>query len=173
MQIYNEIDLNHAQHDAIEQLRNRCFPEHVVPRSYYKQRPHMRALTYDGDRLVGHMGLDYRVIRVGEHTLNVLGVIDLCIDPSVQRQGLGSQMLAQLKDYASIRPVDFIILISDLYEFYTANGFRNVAHMSSWLRINEHQNFGVGVDLIDDLYVQPISGKPWPKGHFDWLGYLF
>ncbi len=46
MDIYPEIELSKEQHNSIEVLRNKSFPEHQVTRSYYKQLPHMRALKY-------------------------------------------------------------------------------------------------------------------------------
>lgn len=64
MDIYPEIELSKEQHNSIEVLRNKSFPEHQVTRSYYKQLPHMRALKYRDDQLVGYMGLDYRVVSV-------------------------------------------------------------------------------------------------------------
>ncbi|MFL0953523.1 GNAT family N-acetyltransferase, partial [Vibrio parahaemolyticus] len=62
MDIYPEIELSKKQHNSIEVLRNKSFPGHQVTRSYYKQLPHMRALKYREDQLVGYMGLDYRVV---------------------------------------------------------------------------------------------------------------
>ncbi len=50
-------------------------------------------------------------------------------------------MLSQLSEYASSKDVDFIILISDLDAFYTANGYLRLSSLSSWLRIHEHKNF--------------------------------
>ncbi len=52
MKIYPEIELSRSQHDEIELLRNQSFPEHLVARSYYKQLPHMRALSYQEGQLV-------------------------------------------------------------------------------------------------------------------------
>ncbi|NMT19309.1 GNAT family N-acetyltransferase, partial [Vibrio parahaemolyticus] len=79
-----------------------------------KQLPHMRVLNYEGDQLVGYMGLDYRVVRVGDEIYKVLGVSDFCVESKVQRQGIGTTMLSQLSEYASTKDVDFIILVSDL-----------------------------------------------------------
>ncbi|ELP2658880.1 GNAT family N-acetyltransferase [Vibrio parahaemolyticus] len=173
MDIYPEIDLSKEQHNAIEVLRNKSFPEHQVARSYYKQLPHMRALKYKDDQLVGYMGLDYRVVSVGDEIYKVLGVSDFCVDNTFQRQGIGKAMLSQLNEYASTKDVDFIILISDLDDFYAANGYLRLNALSSWLRIHEHKNFGIAVEQVDDLYVKPISGKIWAVGHIDWLGYMY
>ncbi|HAS6726905.1 TPA: GNAT family N-acetyltransferase [Vibrio parahaemolyticus] len=173
MDIYPEIELSKEQHNSIEVLRNKSFPEHQVTRSYYKQLPHMRALKYRGDQLVGYMGLDYRVVSVGDEIYKVLGVSDFCVEQSSQRHGIGTAMLSQLSEYASSKDVDFIILISDLDAFYTANGYLHLSSLSSWLRIHEHKNYGIAVDQVEDLYVKPISGKTWAVGHIDWLGYMY
>ncbi|MEA5316929.1 GNAT family N-acetyltransferase, partial [Vibrio parahaemolyticus] len=69
----------------MEVLRNKSFPEHQVTRSYYKQLPHMRALKYRDYQLVGYMGLDYRVVSVGDEIYKVLGVSDFCVEQSSQR----------------------------------------------------------------------------------------
>ncbi|TOH77838.1 GNAT family N-acetyltransferase, partial [Vibrio parahaemolyticus] len=66
MDIYPEIELSKEQHNSIEVLRNKSFPEHQATRSYYKQLPHMRALKYRDAQLVGYMGLDYRVVSVDD-----------------------------------------------------------------------------------------------------------
>ncbi len=56
MKIVYEIDVTKEQHDAIESLRNQVFPDHQANRSYYKQLPHMRALQYENNILVGYLG---------------------------------------------------------------------------------------------------------------------
>lgn len=173
MNIYPEIAISKEQHDAITILRNKLFPDHQVARSYYKQLPCMRALKYIGSQLVGYMGLDYRVVAVGEDVYKVLGVIDFGVDPLFQRQGIGTAMLSGLSDYTSTKDVDFITLLADLHDFYCANGYQQVEAMSSWLRIDEHKNYGVAVEQINDLYIKPIRGKRWAGGHLDWLGYRY
>lgn len=173
MKIYPEIEVSNAQHEAIQALRNKAFPDHQVSRSYHKQLLHMRALQYHDNQLIGYMGLDYRVVNVGGEVYKVLGVSDFCIDSAWQRKGIGSGMLAQLADYARDKDVDFIILISELHDFYVANGFQLVESHASWLRIHEHTNYGVGVEYVDELYVKPMKDKSWPAGHMDWLGYRY
>lgn len=173
MNIKPELDVTSDEHAAITALRNDAFPDHQVARSYYKQLPHMRALEYRDGRLVGYLGLDYRVMRVGESIFKVLGVIDFCVAKTHQGQGIGSAMLPELCEYSQRRDVDFIILISDLAKFYTGHGFRQIHAPSAWLRLHEHRNFGVAFEDLDDLLVKPISGKRWEPGYVDWLGYLF
>ncbi|MDD1827070.1 GNAT family N-acetyltransferase [Photobacterium sp. ZSDE20] len=173
MEIISEIEVSKEQHQAITALRNSAFPDHQVERSYYKQLPHMRALQYEQEKLVGYLGLDYRMISIGDNAYKVLGVIDFCVAEDVRGKGIGSSMLSELDMYATGRDVDFIILISDLDNFYSAKGYNRVCATNSWLRLNEHLNHGVAVEEIDDLYVKPINGVSWPSGNVDWLGYMY
>lgn len=173
MNIVNEIDLTKTQQKAIETLRNQSFPDHQVERSYFKQLPHMRALQYEENQLIGYLGLDYRVIKVGDMAYKVLGVIDFCVAEQHRRQNIGSSMLSEVSSFAENRDVDFIMLISDLKEFYSSRGYININGTHSWLRLHEHTNYGVAVEHIDEFYVKPISGKRWAEGDVDWLGYMY
>ncbi|MGX9523019.1 GNAT family N-acetyltransferase [Vibrio mediterranei] len=173
MEIYPEIELSEQQHKDIEALRNDSFPEHKVPRSYFKQLPHMRALEYVGDDLIGYLGIDYRVISVGGSAIKVLGVIDFCVSSNSRGKGVGSSMLNELAVYASTKDVDFIVLVSELDSFYTSNGFACIEATHSWLRLHEHNNYGVAEETVEEFYFKPVGTKMWPTGDVDWLGYMF
>ncbi|EHZ2652376.1 GNAT family N-acetyltransferase [Vibrio vulnificus] len=173
MKIVYEIDVTKEQHDAIESLRNQVFPDHQANRSYYKQLPHMRALQYENNILVGYLGLDYRVIKVGDEVYNVLGIIDFCVAEQWRGKGIGSLMLSEVSSFAQGKAVDFIMLISELDEFYRKQGYSKVEGIHSWLRLHEHTNYGVAVEHIDELFIKSISGKQWANGHVDWLGYMY
>ncbi|PID29198.1 MAG: GNAT family N-acetyltransferase [Candidatus Cloacimonadota bacterium] len=173
MDIIHEIDVTETQHNSIKVLRNHSFPEHKVNRSYYKQMPHMRALQYKGEILVGYLGLDYRAIKVGDEVYKVLGIIDFCVAEQWRGRGIGSFMLSEVSSFAEEKDVDFIILISELEEFYLRHGFIKVEGIHSWLRISEHVNYGVAVEHIEELFIKPISGKQWVSGDIDWLGYMY
>ena len=173
MDIVFEINVTEVQHKAIESLRNHSFPEHQVNRSYYKQLPHMRALQYEGDMLVGYLGLDYRAMRVGNDVHNVLGIIDFCVAEQYRGKGIGTFMLSEVSAFAKGKAVDFIMLMAELDDFYLSHGFSKVETTHSWLRIDEHTNYGVAVEHIDELFIKSVSGKEWTNGHLDWLGYMY
>ncbi|KHA61503.1 acetyltransferase [Vibrio variabilis] len=173
MDFIHELDVTPEQHHLIRQLRNDSFVEHQATSSYLKQLPHVRVLEMKGGELIGYMGLDYRVISVDGQPLKVLGVIDFCVEKNARGQGIGRQMLQGVEQFARTKQVDFVILISDLKEFYLTSGYQQITATQSWLRIHQHRNYGVAVEELDELYVKPMSEKPWPSGHVDWLGYMF
>ena len=82
-------------------------------------------------------------------------------------------MLSEVAYFAESKAVDFIILVSELHDFYSAQGYTKEEGIHSWLRLHDHTNYGVAVEHIDELYIKPISGKQWVDGHVDWLGYMY
>ena len=88
-----EVGLRGPLEKRIADLLDQCFPDTFEGRSYYKQVPHSRLLLRRKGTLIGHAGLDHRVIRVGETVSRITGVIDLCVDPDHCRVGRGSTLL--------------------------------------------------------------------------------
>lgn len=173
MQIIHEIDIDSDLHQKIQSLRNACFPEHAVSRSYFKQLPHIRLLEFREQELIAHIGLDYRVVGVGEQCFKILGVIDFCVDHAYQNKGIGSAMLADLSQYAHQKDVDFIVLFADKQGFYESNGFQRVQTSCSWLRVDEHKSYGLALETVDDLYIKKVGNKNWEPRLVDLLGYKF
>lgn len=173
LRIIPEIDVNELEHSQISELRNSCFPDHVLDRSYYKQLPHYRVVEYDEDSLIGYMGLDYRVISVDGQPHKILGVIDFCVAPAQQGKGVGSNMMSSVLSHARSKAVDFVLLVAHSPGIYESLGFQSCEMLSSWLRIDEHRNYGVAVEKINEIYVKQVGSKSWSGSHLDWLGYMF
>ena len=66
----------------LQSLLQACFPGYP-DRSYFKLPPHFRylAMTSDGD-VAAQMGVEFRVIRVGDSVVRTFGVVDLCVTDS-------------------------------------------------------------------------------------------
>lgn len=169
-----EFDIKEATHGQITRLRNICFPETKVERSYYKQLPHFRYLAFENDLLIGHMGVDYRVISVGNCIFKIFGVIDLCVIPTHRNQGIATKILNLLSELAKEKYIDFIFLVADNKKVYLKNGFEVVSNYCSWLRIDEHKNYGVAFEIIEDEFmIKQIGIKTWCNEPIDLLGYMF
>jgi ribosomal protein S18 acetylase RimI-like enzyme len=170
-----EFDIEPDAHKQIIELRNLCFPDNHKNRSYYKQLPHFRYLTYDNDFLIGHMGVDHRVISVGDSIFKIFGVIDLCVLPNYRGQGIATQLLTLLSTLAEEKAIDFLLLVADSDKLYTKNGFSYISSYCSFLRIHEHKNYGVALEKIDnDFMIKPIGTKTWNQSELmDLLGYRF
>jgi predicted acetyltransferase len=170
-----EFDIKPDTHNQIIELRNLCFPDNQRNRSYYKQLPHFRYLTYDDDLLISHMGVDHRVISVGDAVFKVFGIIDLCVLSSYRKQGIATQLLTLLSTLAESKFIDFLLLVADRDKLYAKNGFKYISTYCSFLRINEHKNYGVALEKIEnDFMIKQIGTKTWNQSELmDLLGYRF
>ena len=169
-----EFDISKELHQQITELRNSCFPKNPKPRSYYKQLPHFRYLVFVEDTLVAHMGVDHRVIRVGDSIFTIFGLIDLCVEGSYRQQGIASQLLSSLTTLAREKSIDFLFVVVKDNRIYSQNGFYNISNYCSWLRIHEHYNFGVAVEKIqDEFMIKQIGDRQWLDEPIDLLGYMF
>ena len=176
MQIEEKIEYDIAPqlHNEITRLRNDCFPESSKERSYFKQLPHFRFLAYEDGILVGQMGIDHRVISVGKSVFSIFGVIDLCISSGYRRRGIASELLEQLSALAKEKGIDFLFLVADDPRLYEKNGFQLISTSLSWLRIDDHKNYGVGIERFEnELMIKQTGEKIWPDEPVDLLGYLF
>ena len=169
-----EFDISQELHQQITELRNSCFPENSKPRYYYKQLPHFRYLVFVEDTLVAQMGVDHRVIRVGDSVFTIFGVIDLCVEQSYRQQGIASKLLSSLTTLAQAKSIDFLFVVVKDKRIYSKNGFQDISNYCFWLRIHEHKNYGVAVEKIqDEFMIKQIGDKQWVNEPIDLLGYMF
>jgi len=174
IELYQEYAIEPSLHATLTALRNRCFPDFEVDRSYGKQLPHFRLLYREGTELLAQAGVDHRVIRVGNEHVRIFGVIDLCVDEAYRRKGIASSMLRHLTEMAEVHGVDFLYLVADDPNLYRRHGFTLVDRVCSWLRIDEHRNYGVAEEaLMGEVMVKQIGARSWPDGPIDLLGYMF
>lgn len=169
-----EYDIEPQMHGEIMSLRNACFPENAKERSYFKQLPHFRYLAYENQLLVGQMGVDHRVVSVGHSIFSIFGVIDLCVSRDYRGNGIATEMLKRLSALAKEKGIDFLFLVADDHRLYVRHGFRLISPYLAWLRIDDHRNYGVGFERIENqLMIKQIGEQVWPDEPVDLLGYLF
>ena len=168
-----EFDLTPDIHQQITKLKNLSFPETKRNRSYFKQLPHFRYLVFDDDLLVGHMGIDHRVIRVGDRVFSIFGIIALCIKPNYQGRGIASQLLQTVTELAQEKAIDFLFLVAHDNRIYLKNGFQAVSAPCSWLGIEDHNNCGVLAETIEEFMIKQTGEKLWVDKPIDLLGYMF
>ncbi len=162
------------QHDQITSLRNESFPDAARERSYFKQLPHFRLLAEDDGVLIAHLGIDHRVIRVGDTILSIFGIIDLFVSAQHKGTGVASSLLAWITDVAEQSGVDFLLLYAIDGRLYIKNGFHVISPYLKSLWLCDYENYGVGIERLDNLiYIKPTSDKTWPDGTVDIMGYLF
>lgn len=169
-----EVHLSAATRRQLTDLRNRCFPAHAVPRSYYKQLPHWRLLARRGGVLVAQAGVDHRMVAFDGRPASVLGVVDLCVDPAARGQGLAGRMLEDLHRRACDADVDALLLAADDPRLYLRHGFVALDLRATWLRVHEHRTLGLArASLHGVLMIRPAARALHPVRTVDLLGTLF
>lgn len=124
----------------LQTLLAECFPEYLPDRLYYKQVPHGRLLAMKGGRLVGQVGIDYRVVRIGDRFLSTFGVVDLCVASDARDDGIGTQLLNALEARARHGEVDLLMAIADEPRRYATRGFQRIDPMTRWLAIEDRMS---------------------------------
>jgi GNAT superfamily N-acetyltransferase len=156
-----------------QELLQLCFPGYP-DRAYFKLPPHFRYLAVAGGELAAQLGVELRVIRVGETVLRTFGVVDLCVRESARSRGLAAQLLAEVTEHARACKMDFVILFADDDRLYTRTGWVRVANPCTWLKIDEHRTLGLATaEDTGALMVKQTGPHPWPEGVADLLGHVF
>lgn len=158
----------------LQSLLQACFPGYPG-RSYFKLPPHFRyvAMTGNGD-VAAQMGVEFRVIRVGDTVLRTFGVVDLCVTEGQRSRGLAGTLLAEVTESARSCGMAFVVLFADDDRLYVRNGWVRVTSRCSWVRINDHVTLGLaGPEDTGAMMVKAVGEQPWPEGDVDLLGHLF
>lgn len=158
----------------LQSLLQTCFPRYPS-RSYFKLPPHFRylALTNGGD-VAAQMGVEYRIIRVGDSIVRTFGVVDLCVRESQRSRGLAGRLLAEVTELARSCGMAFIVLFADDDRLYARNGWARVTNRCSWVRIHDHVTLGLARrEDPGAMMVKALGEQAWPEGDVDLLGHLF
>jgi len=158
----------------VQSLLQDCFPGYP-DRSYFKLPPHFRYLAMTSDGVVAaQMGVELRVIRVGDSVVRTFGVVDLCVRQGERSRGLASGLLAEVTGLARACRIDFLILFADDERLYVRNGWARVRNRCSWVKIDDHTTLGLARQADPDaMMVKAIGARAWPEGDVDLLGHLF
>jgi predicted N-acetyltransferase YhbS len=175
LELVDEFRLSAAQREAIRDLLCEAFPDagFSATKIYYKQIPPRRLLATRGGRLVGHLGLEHRVIGTVSGPASLFGIVDLCVRASCRGQGVASRMLAWVDALARRHNVDFLMLFAHDPRLYERNGFARAGNVLRWTKVHEHRTLGIGEEPLEELMVKPAGARAWPDGPVDLLGYQF
>ena len=174
IQTFTEPTLPAAVQGQLRPLLDEAFPGFFNGRTYVKQQPHFRIIMHAGSDVVGHVALDYRVIRIGADVVRICFVIDLCVQKDRRGQGMGSKLLEEAEVQARQAGVCFMVLMADLHDFYGRHGFLRIRGVSTkWFAIEDRASQSlIEEDLSDQLMAKPLTEIGWPEGPIDMLGYL-
>ena len=127
------------------------------------------------DRIVGQLGLDFRMVRVGTELVPLFGIIDLCVALSQRQRGHGTKLLLEAQRVAAGSRAQFMVAMADRHDIYSRLGYLPVpAAATKWLAIEDRTSIVlIERDLSDCFIVKPLRDASWPAGQIDMLGYLY
>lgn len=178
LEFINEFQIDNTTSKKLNSLLKKCFPDtDYEDRDYFKQLPHYRILAREGKDIIGQIGIDFRAMNLNGEAVKVFGVIDLCVDPGFQGQGVGKALMLEFEKIASnnTNKIDFLFLVTDSPKFYEDLGYKITDITTTWLKIDQGKNFGIGKEKITDAFflVKNISDNNWKDGDLDLLGYMY
>lgn len=175
--LVNEFELDDQSKSEIATLLEAVFPGYANGRTFFKQLPNYRILLRDGNKLVGHLGVDYRVMNLNGEIVRVLGIKGLAVFPEYQGKGFGNRLMQEFLRVAETYStnIDFAFLVTDIPAFYERFGFDVAILKTTWLKIHQDKSYGIGSETITDsvFMYKEISGKKWTDGELDMLGYMY
>lgn len=162
-----EDDLDAAEHAAIGALLARCFPRSRTPfgggRSWSSGRPEVRLVGRDGERVVAHLGVLRRFLRVaGSGASLLVGDVGLvAVAPAHQGRGLGAELLARTE--AVLRglalPFGFLTCGEQVAGFYATAGWRATSGPTRMVRADGTVQLYGGSSMVLPLGAQFAE---WP-----------
>lgn len=155
-------------------LLRESFPQYPADQSFLNQRPSFRFLSYKKDILIGHLGVESRVISIDGQVFRIFGIVDLCIHKDHQKKKMASKMVEELIAFGKSCKIDFLLLFSSEKSFYQKIGFQEEQNKSRWLMIQKLKTLGVARRNVgDSLMIKKIGQKEWLAGELDLLGHIF
>ena len=170
-----EMTVSESMDKELTELLQHAFPSIYPNRRYFKQLPHFRLIAYEDERIIGQVGLDFRVMNMNGESIHVLGIIDLCVREEVRGRGVGRALMEEIIALGKEYSIDFLLLFADQPDLYERIGFHTVSNTCTWLQINDENQTtrGIGETSFDELMVRAVGDKRWMEGKLDLLGYLY
>jgi predicted N-acetyltransferase YhbS len=168
-----ELELSPPDEAQVAELLARCFATDFGGRSYFIQRHHLRFVVRDPG-IVGHMGLTFRVARLGQDLVPVLGLADVATDPARRGEGIAARLLGDVIAWGRSSPADFLLLFGTA-GIYAGAGCTRAANPMRYVDMTGARTHAVRDEPAESLMVLPLTpGAVWDDAlPLDLLGHLF
>jgi GNAT superfamily N-acetyltransferase len=166
-----EVEIDTALAGELTTLLRESFPDYPA-RSYYKVPPHFRLVATVEGTVVGQLGVELRMMRVGAEVVRTFGVVDVCVRD--RGRGVATRLLTEVTTLARARGIEFIVLFADDDRLYAKTGWARATNPLTWVKIHDHRTVGLAEqEVVTALMVKPLTARPWPSGDVDLLGPVF
>jgi len=168
-----ELRLTPSNDQAIADLLALCFETDFGGRSYFMQRHHVRFVARENGKIIGHIGLTFRSIRMGQTLTPVIGVADVATHPDWQGKRIAATLLDSAIAEAGQSLAHFMLLFGDA-GIYARAGFRKADNKMTYVALDGARTGSVQTAQSDVLMVLPTGTRDWDGDcDLDLLGHLF
>lgn len=173
----HELELSAADDAAIGALLDAAYADlgenGFQGRSYFSQRHHLRIVAREDDRIIGHVALLFRVIRLGDTVTPVIGLAEVATDPAREGRGVASLLLNEAISRSRDSIAAFIVLFGD-HPIYRKSGFLSRTNLLRHVVIEAGQTREIRTGVDDALMILPLTDADWPDDvTVDLMGPMF
>ena len=142
----------------LRNLLSICFQGAHEGRSFFKQVPSVRIVAKSEKGIIGHVGLEYRSIRINDNLFSIVGLIDVCVLPDDRNTGIASK-LVRLAEIRS-KNQQFSILMADDHRLYSKLNYFFAPEASvTWYCIEDLKSHSIiNRNLSNIMMIKPLSG---------------
>ena len=80
-------------------------------RIFFKQMPSCHLVSKIDAKVIRYVGLEYRVIRVSNQLIPIVGIVDLCVTPEHRGDGVATALLK----HAQARSQGQMFILANVY----------------------------------------------------------
>ncbi|HLQ17860.1 MAG TPA: GNAT family N-acetyltransferase [Tabrizicola sp.] len=166
--------LTNADEAQIAQLLARCFTTDFGGRSFFQTRHTWRHVLRQDDRIVAHLAVQLRAVRLGDGLVTIAGIADVATDPDHRGKGHAATLLQSALATARRSPASHVLLFGTA-QLYPAAGFQPIRNPLTYIDLTNARTSALYRDKPEDhLQVLDLSTTPWDGTKpLDLLGGLF
>ncbi len=181
---------------AIADLLSICFEGFPPHRHYYRQLAHFywvlepkngststtQEISPEPEplpQILGCVSGILRNIRINSIVIPTLGILDVCVHPTIRNQKWASKLLQTVEDFARVHAIPLLVLFADNSSLYQNNGFEPRKALVRWQMIDEIRQISGSVDerRMDDCFMlkmlEPCMKFTEDPLAVDLLGWIF
>jgi ribosomal protein S18 acetylase RimI-like enzyme len=128
-----------------------------------------RWLLWSPDKLLGHVSVQRRWFVVNKHYFEGWHVGGVCVDPAVQRSGIGTLLMRQVHADLSLQELDFAVLNCGrpLVRFYNKVGYTKVSDRALYMRdgrLVSEEDPALAISFRQTFDVAALTCESFPFG---------
>ena len=176
LSVIDEAEMSPSLDAAIREGLCLCFPADAAvfgqTRAWHGSRPEFSVVLREAERVVAHVGVVDRTIRVGETSLRVAGVQNVFVLPEHRGRGLSGQVLQAAMAQAAARHFEggLLFCVPRLEKVYAACGWHGLG-VREVVRTEDGRDISIPDKNIAMFYPLQISVFPAGLVHLrgnDW-----